>query len=86
MASSLGGDLHNATTMETDRGKLCRYRVSESSSKLKEDKKECYERKLRLKVMKESYKIKESYADITSQNPPPPQNSKKRRKKVETFN
>ena len=32
MASSLGGDLHNVTTMETDRGKLCRYRVSKSSS------------------------------------------------------
>ena len=46
MASSLGGDLHNATTMETDRGKLCRYRVSESSSKLKEEKEESYERKL----------------------------------------
>ena len=46
MASSLGGDLHNATTMETDRGKLCRYRVSQSSSNSK---------KRRKKLMKENY-------------------------------
>ena len=39
-------------------------------------------KKIRKKVMKESYEIKESYADTASQNPPPLKTQKREERKL----